>query len=208
MWDAAEDSRDEIGAVIRHREATRPARSSALAGCLLLILVALLGAYLASHPGPDALDRWGSSVIAAHYHSGLLVTVAKLGDPPAVGIGGIVASLLLVRLDRRRAAACLVGPLLGGVLTEYVLKPLVDPRAGGLSFPSGHTDGVSALVVVAALALSGAWRWGVVSLGALLELASCYAVVALGWHSPTDALAGLAVGTGSVLLADGVLHSF
>ena len=208
MWGGAEDSRDEIGAVMRPRGATRRARRSALTGCLLLILAALLGAYLASHPGPDALDRWESSNIAAHYHSGLLVAIAKVGDPSIVGIGGIVGALLLLRRDSRRAAACLVGPLLGGVLTEYVLKPLVDPRAGGLTFPSGHTDGVSALVVVAMLALSRPWQWGIVSLGAVLELASCYAVIALGWHSPTDALAGLAVGTGSVLLADGVLHSF
>jgi membrane-associated phospholipid phosphatase len=194
--------------MIHRRQARRSAMQSALAGCLLLILAALVGAYLASHPGPDVLDRWVSSRISARYHSGLLVAIAKVGDPPVVGIAGIVGALVLVRSDGRRAAACIIGPLLGGVLTEYVLKPLVDPRAGGLTFPSGHTDGVSALVVVAMLALSRAWRWGVVSLGAVLELASCYAVVALGWHSPTDALAGLAVGTGSVLLADGVLHSF
>ncbi len=173
---------------------------------VLFVLTGLTGRYLDVHAGFDAFDRWAYSLVVMRYHSPPLIAVADVGNPAVVAVVGVVAAALVVRRDRRRAMVCLVGPLLGGVLAEYVLKPLVDPRAGGLTFPSGHTVGIAAIVSVLALALPRHIRGAVVALGFALGIAACYAVVALGWHSPTDAVAGLAVGSGAVLVVDGALQ--
>lgn len=187
------------------RRSRRSARGELAAGLVLLVLAGATGLYLDRHAGTDGFDRWAFSLVVMRYHSPPLVAIADVGNPAVVAVVGVVAALLVVRRDRRRALACIAGPLLGGVLAEYVLKPLVDPRAGGLSFPSGHTVGVAAIVTVLLLALRRRARGVLAALGLILGVAACYAVVALGWHSPTDAVAGLAVGGGSVLVVDGVV---
>ncbi|MHB1844989.1 MAG: phosphatase PAP2 family protein [Deltaproteobacteria bacterium] len=165
-----------------------------------------MGLYLVRRRGVDSFDRWVYSFVAMHYHSPALTAIADFGNPIVVALVGATGAVLVARRDRRRAIACLAGPLLGGVLAEYVLKPLVDPHVGGLSFPSGHTVGVSAVVVVLAIVLPHRTRVVVVALGTALGIAACYSVVALGWHSPSDAAAGIAVGSGAVLAVDGLLH--
>jgi membrane-associated phospholipid phosphatase len=170
------------------------------------VLAGASGLYIDRHAGIDGFDRWAYSFVVMRYHSPPLVAIADVGNPAVVAVVGVVAALLVVRRDRRRALACIAGPFLGGVLAEYVLKPLVDPRADGLSFPSGHTVGVAAVVSVLLLVLPRRTRGAVTALGLILGMAACYAVVALGWHSPTDAVAGLAVGGGSVLVVDGVVE--
>ena len=185
----------------------RKAWGEVAAGVLLLALAGLVGLDLALHPGSDGFDRWIYSRVSMHFHSRTLDAIADVGNPLVVAVVGLVGALLVVRRDRRRAVACLAGPFVGGVLTEYVLKPLVDPRAGGLTFPSGHTVGVSAIVVVLALVLPRKARPYVIAVGAALGVTACYAVVVLGWHSPTDAVAGIAVGCGAVLVVDSGLKS-
>ena len=53
------------------------------------------------------------------------------------------------------------------------------------------------------LATPPRWRPLTAVIGAAYAVWMTVAVVALGWHYPTDALAGLAFGVGVVLLADG-----
>jgi membrane-associated phospholipid phosphatase len=72
------------------------------------------------------------------------------------------------------------------------------------SYPSGSTVGIAALATAAVLAASPKRRVLVGVVGAVLSLWMAIAVVALRWHYPSDALAGLAFGSGVVLLADGL----
>lgn len=176
-------------------------------GCALLGLAVLGGAYFKWRPGPTAIDRLGLSAIPLGSHSRFFFAVAASGDPLTLVVGAALACLLVVRSDARRALGCLAGAAVAGVTTQYVLKPLVArPIGGGFSYPSGHTTGVAALATILVLIVAGYWRWVALLLGGALVGTVAVGVVALGWHYPTDALAGIAVGVGSVLAVDGLLH--
>ena len=71
-----------------------------------------------------------------------------------------------------------------------------------LSFPSGSAAGAAAVAAAVALAVPVGWRTATVAVGSVYALFMAVAVVSLQWHYPTDTLAGLAYGTGVVLLVD------
>lgn len=174
-------------------------------GLSLLAVVAAIGVYVAGHHGLDPADRWAGRLIGSEPRSTALRVLADLGDPFVVAVAAVVTAVIsLMRRDAGRAVACLAGPALAGVLTEFVFKPLVDGNGVVLSYPSGHTTGVAALVSVAILA-SFRWRVIVAALGAAVLVAVCGAVIALGWHTLTEAVAGAFVGSGSVLVARGAV---
>ncbi|MGH3788098.1 MAG: phosphatase PAP2 family protein [Pseudonocardiaceae bacterium] len=123
----------------------------------------------------------------------------------------IVISVLLAVLCgllRRRlhALLALTAPFMAGAATT-LLKPVVGRTfEGALAFPSGHTAGVTALVLVAGLllvsvaraqlAVAAALATGMVILaGAAIGVA----LVAQDWHYPTDVVGGFC--TAMVLVA-------
>jgi membrane-associated phospholipid phosphatase len=65
---------------------------------------------------------------------------------------------------------------------------------------------IAAVSTAWVVALPGWWRAVAVVVGSVLVVAMIVAVVALRWHYPSDALGGAAVGVGTVLLLDGLLH--
>jgi membrane-associated phospholipid phosphatase len=137
----------------------------------------------------------------------LLSWLADLGTLRPVAL--ITLALVLACAATRRwsgaiLAALAVPAAIG--LTEYVLKPFVG-RGIGQSFPSGHATGMFALAAICAVLLvdpPGRRVPGVVRLLAVLATlvlaaAVSAAMVAIGAHYFTDAVAGAAVGTGLVL---------
>lgn len=173
-----------------------------------MALAVALGNFLAGHAGANAVDRWGFDTIPPSYHSAVLHLVAELGSPEAL-LTGVLVSVTVCwwRGDRRQALACLGGAGTAVVLAELVLKPWVGRHVGSaLSYPSGHTTGIAALVTVVAIVAPARRRLLAAAIGAVLTLAVAVAVVALGWHYPTDALGGAALGCGSVLLVSGALR--
>ena len=167
-----------------------------------MLLAVAVGALLVRlFPGTNPLDKWGFDLVASSSAAPWRV-IAALGSVPIV----LAASLLgavLARRDRRRAVACLLGPALAGLLTEIILKPLSGRELGGsLCFPSGHVTGAGALVALGLLGTPRRWRAVGLGIAVAVLVAVMWAVVALGWHYPTDALAGAAVGAGSVLFVD------
>jgi undecaprenyl-diphosphatase len=173
------------------------------------IVTAALGVHYRNSTGAGALDTALDvrirTRLAAHHH--LLADLVKLGSPGYV-IGFTAALTLLCVLRRRWRATVFAaaGIVAAAVLSELVLKPLVNRHVGEVyEFPSGHTTGAFAVAVTAAvLLLEGrGLRSPIRVLLALVSIVLAFgvgaAVIALGYHYTTDAFAGFCVALGVVL---------
>jgi membrane-associated phospholipid phosphatase len=189
--------------------ALRRSAAMVVAGCAAV--TASLGLAFAGQARPDGLDR----AVDAHIRSGLGQyeghLLAELGDlvPVTVLTAALILACLAMRRRRVAALTCLAVP--GAVaLTEFVLKPLVGRTIHGayLCFPSGHATASFALATTCAVLLAGparprlpgAVRMLLILGAAVVAAAVATAMVALGHHYFTDAVAGTAVGAGMVLL--------
>jgi hypothetical protein len=182
-------------------------RDETIAGGTLVGLSMVAGLLFHLHPGANRLDGWGFTAIPRSVGSTFLLRITDLGSPAALVIGTVIAALIAVRNDRWRAAACVAGPLLTLALVELVFKPLVARRyLGVLSYPSGNVADIAAVATALVLAVPNLIRPYVLAAGVLAIGLMTTAVIGLRWHYPTDALAGVPLGVGVVLLLDGVLH--
>jgi membrane-associated phospholipid phosphatase len=172
-------------------------------GAVLVGATAVAGLWFHLRPGPGRIDTRLLALVGPS-RGGWYLDVTALHRPWVVVAGAAVAAAVAVRRDRARALACLVGPPLALVVCELVAKPLVGRSLQGvLSYPSGSTVGAAALATALVLATPARWRALTVVLGVVYIAAMCIAVVALRWHYPSDALGGVALGVGVVLLVDG-----
>ncbi|MBV9252673.1 MAG: phosphatase PAP2 family protein [Actinobacteria bacterium] len=176
----------------------------------LLAVVLVIGVRVAHTTGPLHVDRLGERVVDTpnipHTRRAFRGLV-WLGSPEFVAAAVAVLALWrAVRRDLLGATAALVAPLLAVVLTELVAKPLIGRRLSSaghsFAFPSGHVTGAAAL---AALIMALAVReWGRRAVwlavpAVLLPLGVSAGVVRAGFHYPTDALGGIAMGFSAVL---------
>ena len=141
--------------------------------------------------------------------------VAHLADPTPLLLGAIV--LVAVALLRRRPLMALLVPvILGGAnLTTQLLKPaLADLRVIDLygvatvypgSWPSGHATAAMSLALCCVLVVGSELRPLAALLGAGYAIAVGYALVALGWHLPSDILGGYLVAATFTLLGAATL---
>lgn len=163
---------------------------------------------------------WLNSVVdprvqaALHPFPVLLRWLPEFGTLAAVTVMTVALALACLAARRWRGAvlAAVAVPATSG-LTEYVLKPFVGQPAGQPSFPSGHATTMFALAAICAIVLLDppGWvdpparrvPWAVRLILALiawlLATAVAAAMVAIGAHYFTDAVAGAAVGIGVVL---------
>ncbi|MBB3675803.1 phosphatase PAP2 family protein [Modestobacter versicolor] len=191
---------------------------TAVAGAALLLVV--LGGAVAAGWAP--LLRVDGAVRDALYagddRSGLVESVLQVATAPGLSVSrGVVLLPVLVWLVLRRSwwtatwvlgAAGLVSPLTGA-LKELVGRQRPQFADGGarydsLSFPSGHSSGVAALVTVALvlawpLLAPAARRWWLAA-GAALVLLVGLTRMWLGVHFLSDVLGGWALGLGWTLL--------
>jgi membrane-associated phospholipid phosphatase len=191
----------------------RPLTLSATA-VLAMAFATLTAAVAAGSPVLLRIDNAtvlaANALAAAHADLGTAATVlSDIGSPVAVDM--VVGVLVLTLLWRRRVRAALYVLLvrLVELAIETVVKVVIDrPRptvpvvithASESSFPSGHAAGSAALVVsVLVLLLPRVGRTtasALVTLGALTCLAIAASRVLLGVHYPSDAVAGLILGT-------------
>ena len=129
--------------------------------------------------------------------------VASLGDPLPFALLG--AGLIAAALAQGRPRIALAVPvvLLGASLTTQTLKPLLadprvcdcwaDGRVAAASWPSGHATASMSLALCAVLVAPARWRPTAAMGGAVLAVAVSYALLSLGWHYPSDVLAGYLV---------------
>jgi membrane-associated phospholipid phosphatase len=170
---------------------------------------ALLGASLGhgAHTDPvdTAIDARVQAGLAGHHK--LLLVLAWLGDLPAIaGMAAILIAACLLWRRYRGAALLAISIPAAAVITERLLKPLVGRTSlGFLSFPSGHATGTFALATAITVLLAGApglpraVRLAAAAIAFAVASLVAAAMIALGFHYFTDAVAGAAVGTGTVL---------
>ncbi len=181
-------------------------------GVAAVAAIAVLGAYLHLRPGLNAVDRLGFALPPASTHWWRFFrVVTRFGTWPALAVGSLSAATVARftgRRDRWRALACLVGPLAAAVLDQFVIKPLVGRLyQGELSFASGSVTVIAAVGTAWVLAVPRRFRVAAAVVGSLGVAIMIVAVIALRWHYPTDALAGIVLGVGVVLMADSAAHT-
>ncbi len=193
------------GDLVRGVELTR--RWETATGFVLVALFVMVAAVVHLHPGENAIDRFGFLHIGAAPRSALFTRITELALPWVLIAGAVLAAALAFPSDRRRALACMLGPLLVAVIVEYAAKPAVGRTLEGvLTFPSGNVADVSAVVTALVLAVPRRARFAVAVLAAAVVVAVSVAVIGLRWHYPSDAAGGAVLGVGAVLLVDGVIH--
>ena len=187
--------------------ATRPLAAVIVAACVGT--TALLGALLGHGAHTDPVDTAVDSAVRASVsgHPKLLELLARPGDQPAiVGIAAVLVLACLLRRRYRGAALVAISIPAAAVITERLIKPLVGRTSlGFLSFPSGHATGTFALATAVTVLLAGApalpraLRLAAVVIAFAIASVVAAAMIALGFHYFTDAIAGAAVGIGTVL---------
>jgi membrane-associated phospholipid phosphatase len=171
-----------------------------------------LGAYLHLRPGLNGVDHLGFALrppASTHWWR-IFRAVTRFGTWPALAIGSLGAAMVARftgRRDRWRALACLLGPMAAAALDQFVIKPLVGRLyQGELSFASGSVTVIAAVSTAWVLAVPRRFRTAAAVLGSLGVATMIVAVIALRWHYPTDALAGVVLGVGVVLMVDGSIR--
>jgi membrane-associated phospholipid phosphatase len=186
--------------------APRPGGVSLRAPAAIFATVFLGAAILAFEPQENAVDRWGYSIFSDSLQSSFLHAVTYLALGPVTAGLAVLAGLVVWRRDRLRTLACLVGPGLAVGLAE-VLKIIVGRRLEqALCWPSGSAAAVAAVMTAVILAAGGRARWPVRLVASAAVILEVVALVAYRSHYLSDALGGVLVGVGSVLLIDAVLH--
>ncbi len=130
---------------------------------------------------------------------------------PFVGLAGIGPAFVLcaalvmvaVRRGRPRLAALVVfiagcSAVTTGILKQVAADPrtcdcVADTQIGPGAWPSGHTTMAMALILSAIIVTPARWRPTAAVIGGAVAIAFTYALMVMGWHYPTEVLAGLVV---------------
>jgi membrane-associated phospholipid phosphatase len=171
---------------------------TALAATLLcaagLVATVLAVRFLAPLQARDVLAFGSFRRLDGPSSSGPLRLIASVGDPLLYVVLGLTAAAVAYARGRERIAIAIPLLLLTTGITTQVLKVVLDQgtlKPG--SFPSGHATAALTLALCAALAAPPRLRPTVIAAGAGLAAAVSYAIVSLGWHSPSDILGGFLV---------------
>lgn len=187
----------------------RPLATALLAVCVAVTV--LLGAWFAGQTRAGWLDRGVDAGLRASLSGqhATLNLLARLGNPIPLSVMTAVVLVACLAVRRWRGAILVaVAVPAAGATTELALKPAIHRTLQGqLSLPSGHATGMFALAAVLAVLLvdparprvPAALRLILAAVAVAVAGAVAMALVALGAHYFTDAVAGAAVGTGVVL---------
>ncbi|WP_435103855.1 VTT domain-containing protein [Arhodomonas sp. AD133] len=159
-------------------------------------------------PEPSAWERTLLEIADAHRTRAsrmLLWLITQLGGTLAVTMAAMAVTAVLLASRRWRAAGAYAGSMALVVVSGYALKALfamgrpngLTGEAFGYAFPSGHSFGVTGLVVATVVLVAPpAWRSRGVLLTAAVGLAWLVALtrIGLGVHWPRDVIAGFALG--------------
>jgi len=179
------------------------------AGCAGLFALVVIAAY-AWGPG-QSLDEAGLTGFVQSRHGWLRHATYRftdLGNPPLVAtITLALAAFALVRGRPRSAVAVLALVAATSVSGELLKVLLAHPRfpaifnypVGPQALPSGHATAAMSMALAGVLVAPRRARWAAALIGSGLALAVGASVVAVGWHYPSDVLAGYLLATGWAL---------
>jgi membrane-associated phospholipid phosphatase len=190
-------------------------RMASWAPWVVLVLaggIAVLALLAWRHRAPFGPELRLRDVLENDSESSPWTIIARISVPLSAAALGAVMIWTLYRGWYRAALVCAAVPVTI-VIVEFVMKHLVGRRgtSGDLSFPSGHVALVAATVTVVLVAVELRRRNRSVQVimltgGAVACIGIVSTVIALEWHWPIDALAGLATGVvcslGCCLLVD------
>jgi membrane-associated phospholipid phosphatase len=179
-----------------------------LAGCLVcsagLLLVALLayGAGTVQRLDARILDRLIATP-GSHAES-LAAAIVPAGDVPVLLLALVLACGIGLARGRPRQAAAALVVIAGANLLTQALKVLLSshPRLQVIlgaeqfqwdGFPSGHVTAVASVAIAFAFVVPRRLLPVVAIVGAGLVTAMAWAVLALNWHYPTDAVGAVLV---------------
>jgi membrane-associated phospholipid phosphatase len=185
-----------------------------LSGSMALIL----GFHVAGTSTPSCVDTWIRSEVHNRLSGApnLTLAVVHAGDPlPMLVMTALLAALCVLLRCPFHAILALIAPATVGGAT-MLFKPAIGRIFhGDLAFPSGHTAGVTALALVAGLLLVNmahthlAVAVSVATAMVLLAGASIgFALVAMDWHYPTDAVGGFCTAITIVIALASLLDRF
>jgi membrane-associated phospholipid phosphatase len=125
---------------------------------------------------------------------------------------GVAIMLVAVLRDRAWLAAGAGAAVLGANLTTQAIKSGVDrpdlvdgTGVGPGAFPSGHVTVAASLALALVLVAPPALRWTAALAGGAYAAGIAVAVLALGWHRPSEVLAAYLVATAWAALAAAAL---
>jgi membrane-associated phospholipid phosphatase len=198
--------------------AFRPWAAGILAACA--VIVAVLGVLFAHQTRADAFDRAADAPIISAFrdHQATAYWLARPGSElPAILI---CAAIVIACLATRRLGGALLAALglaISEGITEELLKPVFHRTyLGSLTYPSGHTTAIFALIVTVAVLLLmpprpasakvrgekpalRALQYLILAAACILAIVVPIGLMGLRWHYFTDTVGGAAVGLGTVL---------
>jgi membrane-associated phospholipid phosphatase len=203
----------------------RPLISASLrrwAGAVLIpcgAIAVVLGVLFAHQTRADAFDRAIDApfINAFASHQVTAYWLARPGSelPALLMCAAIVVVCLLAgRLNGAILAA--LGFAVSEGITEHVLKPLFHRTyLGSLSYPSGHTTAIYALIATVSVVLllpprparAAPLRYLILAAAYVLAVIVPVGLMGLRWHYFTDTVGGAAVGLGAVLAVALVLDT-
>jgi len=172
-------------------------------GATALVVLAYLIAVRTAHGQrlDDAawLGRHAATARAAHAARIVLATISVSSLALALMVFVVVA----FGRGRPRLALVVGCATLGACVTTEVLKRIVltrpvlleDAPIAKNTFPSGHSTVAMAVAMAAVLVVPRHWRGAVGIVGFVYASAVGGATLVVGWHRPSDVVAGFAVAT-------------
>ncbi len=184
--------------------------------CLLGLTVTGIFAYLVPiAQARDSATLQGFVALNRPVLTEQITRIAHLADPqPYAVIGLMIAVMAAVRRRPRVAFAVVALLFLTGFTTQSLKQGLAQPRfsdwlgdgqIAAASWPSGHATASMTLALCAVLAAPPFARPTVAAIGALFAISVSYAILALGWHFPSDVIGGFFVASMWTLVAVAVL---
>jgi membrane-associated phospholipid phosphatase len=184
--------------------------------CAVLFALVVLAAYV-WEPGRSADLAGLTGFVAANdgWVRSLTVRLLQFGDPAQVGLITLGLVALAALRGRPRVAVGIVALMAATSVSSQLLKiALAHPRlppilgyvVGPEALPSGHATAAMSLAFAGVLAVPRRGRIPAALLGSGLALAVGAAVIAWGWHYPSDVLAGYLLATGWTLVIAAALR--